>query len=642
MLRHLLKDENATWSCKEQLEGLKAILALRADVLVIMGTGSGKTMLALLPVLLEPDQASVVVLPLKSLMTDYKRRLKNLGINFEHYTGAGHGPITGNCNFILVSADVAIHDHWKQALDHFNRTYFTVVRLFFDEGHYAITSNDYRPALRQVFTLRTLPIQLVIFSGSIPPISEPAIHEAFGLQPETIVIRSPTHRPELQLNLSDYQYGWNKVIKEIRNIIFFHKEVLEEGDRILVFVPFVSEGQKVADALESEFYVAKIDDQIKERIYYQWIEGTNITMVCTSAFGAGNDYPSVRLVIHAGTPQEMIGFIQEISRGGRDKNPASCYIIPHSKTQPRLDSSMIDHKGQQAIWNMLFANTDCLRFAITAFNDGRGIYCKDYAQNQWCSRCRKTYKPKMKNPSVPPVYSNSNCSPGVVTAQTSKPTIDTSKASPACPPDVGLIPLSFQQPSASYQLQKSQSKRKQDDATSAFQGQFQASKLRKLELNNEDAKYVETFKKALSHFMGLCIICVLHDHNAKPHAIVSCPTLKAYGDNAVDEYRRWKEALIYRKDSKICFYCHIPQCDDRLHCTFARQGGACDHEDVVPGLVYLIMLKEKTREAVQKQFGLKNLKNPHDFVKWLNGLPIKGEKSNLTAVFLWYIRTFYK
>jgi superfamily II DNA helicase RecQ len=54
-------------------------------------------------------------------------------------------------------------------------------------------------------------------------------------------------------------------------------------------------------------------------------------MICTSAFSAGNDYPAVRLVVHAGTPFEMVGFIQEVSRAGRGnrQNSSSHAIARH-------------------------------------------------------------------------------------------------------------------------------------------------------------------------------------------------------------------------------------------------------------------------------------------------------------------------
>jgi superfamily II DNA helicase RecQ len=41
-------------------------------------------------------------------------------------------------------------------------------------------------------------------------------------------------------------------------------------------------------------------------------------MAATNALGLGVDDPNVRLVVHAGMPRQMVDFVQESGRGGRD------------------------------------------------------------------------------------------------------------------------------------------------------------------------------------------------------------------------------------------------------------------------------------------------------------------------------------
>ncbi|KAF8062578.1 hypothetical protein FPV67DRAFT_1378313, partial [Lyophyllum atratum] len=126
------------------------------------------------------------------------------------------------------------------------------------------------------------------------------------------------------------------------------------------------------------------DDRLK--VFRNWNGGDKRIMVCTAAFGAGNDYPHVRFVVHANTPREMIGFVQEVSRAGRDGQAANCYTLPKLGVQ-RPPSLPEDYPGNMAIWEMIYSSNTCIRFLITKFNDGVGVHCKDQPRAMNCSRC---------------------------------------------------------------------------------------------------------------------------------------------------------------------------------------------------------------------------------------------------------------
>lgn len=74
-LRAVLKADDAQWKSAEQRRAVVATLKRESDVIAMLKTGGGKSMLAILPAVIEMDKAVVVVLPLKSLMTDWERKL---------------------------------------------------------------------------------------------------------------------------------------------------------------------------------------------------------------------------------------------------------------------------------------------------------------------------------------------------------------------------------------------------------------------------------------------------------------------------------------------------------------------------------------------------------------------------------------
>jgi len=391
-LRKVLKNPQATWTSDAQKQGILASVRRDTDIFAIMATGSGKTMLPIIPAVLEESMITIVILPLKSLVTDYKRKLETMGIPYEHFKGSQSRSVSGRCNLVLVTIDVARTSHWKQCIGEINAK-VPIGRIVVDEAHYAITSDDFRPALQNVYEVRIGPVPLIILSGTIPPRSEDPMKNAYGLSSNALVLRTSTDRPELEYLLRPRFSSNEAVLDETVNIVRAHQDCFAHRDRTLIYVPYLDNGIQIAKALGCEFYNGdrkSLSDEERENIYQRWISGSHKVMVCTSAFSAGNDYSHTRLVIHAGTPLEMIGFIQEMSRGGRDHRHARCYILPKSSNHPAPLPG--DLKGVMDVHNLVHKNQQCIRFQITLFCDGKGILCKEQPGAYSCNYCRKKGK----------------------------------------------------------------------------------------------------------------------------------------------------------------------------------------------------------------------------------------------------------
>jgi superfamily II DNA helicase RecQ len=309
VLQKVLCKPNADWTCPEQRAAMLAVLKLKTDVLVIIKTGGGKTMLPIIASLMERNYITVVVLPLKSLMADYRRKLDDMQIPYEVFLGRKSRQLQGEHNLVLVSADVAKKGHWRQCLAELNERK-RVVRTFWDEGQFSFTGNDFRLSLQDLDELRSIPMQFVILSGSIPTKSEDVVCESFALGSNTLILRTETDRPELEYILEPKQPSSQQVVGQVQAIFQHHVPKFQRKDRVLVFVPYIDQGIRIAEALGCQFYNGNKDtsDTEHQEMYDSWINGTYIVMVCTSSFGCGNDYSSVRLVIHAGSPHCMIDY----------------------------------------------------------------------------------------------------------------------------------------------------------------------------------------------------------------------------------------------------------------------------------------------------------------------------------------------
>lgn len=401
-LRKALKNPQANWTSSAQKDAVLAVLRCEGDVCAILRTGAGKTMLAIIPALMEENKVTIVVLPLKSLVSDYVRKLTAMEIPFELYNGYNDLQITGQHNLILISADRVRRESWRQTIEVVNSKK-PVQRLIFDEAHFPLIDNRFRSSLDHVHEIRTLPFQIVLLSATVPPQCRADLCDIFGFTNLHEIISMNTDRPELQYCFEQPVRDHSQRCTIVVNFLKQELDHLKPEERALVFVSLKDvEGYPLSKALSCDFYHGDMDDSLRQAAYNRWVQGTHKVMVCTNAFGAGNDYPHVRLVVHAGTPRHMVTYVQEVGRGGRDGKPAKCVVFPRSPGMTPKATEKFDPKGELAFWTMLFGSNQCVRFSITCFIDGQGITCAKATNAQYCSRCQS--QNALLQPTATPVY----------------------------------------------------------------------------------------------------------------------------------------------------------------------------------------------------------------------------------------------
>jgi hypothetical protein len=245
----------------------------------------------------------------------------------------------------------------------------------------------------------------------------------------------------------------------------------------------------------------------------------------------------------------------------------------------------------------VFQEADCLRYAITNYCDGVGVYCYDDPKRQKCSLCATKNIIQRKH------YH-------------------------------GDRPLSVTGTSLKSTLKR---KRHQLDNGPPFVALSKAAKSRMAQRELEVIEYIARFNRALAIFNSSCAYCLMKNHAAGSHTLRACPGIEIYWT----KYREWKASITYpeKYQQKSCWFCHIPRIGDLLHDKVGK-AEYCVYPDIVPVVAFRIFLDGELHKAAATHFKT-HWKSLNEYSKWLVLLPTEGSLTHISSVFLWYIKTYF-
>lgn len=588
---------------------MSAVLKRQTDIIVILPTGGGKSMLAIVPSLLEANMTTVLVLPLNSLIMDYERRLSEMNVPYQVYKS--NSELNLQDNLVIISADKSQTASWRAALANLVHRK-PLARIIVDEAHIPLVAKGYRKPLKHVCDVRSMPAPLVLLSATLPPSFISHVSSTYLLLSNTVTFRQCTNRPELKYMLEKTDKE-SDLAQRALQIVQAQQRTWKEQDRGLVFVPSVGMCMELARSSGWHSYVGHketMDDEDRKREYNAWREGRNSrVMIATSAFSTGNDHPHVRLVLHVDKPFDMLEYIQGQGRAGRDGTPAVCHtLVPTKAWKESKKEDELERDNEQAVLDHLYfyGTRRCLRYGITSYVDGIGTSCVGDDLNQRCSVCQRDPR---HHPQEIPMATNSH-----------------QKSMPTATHTVVSAPHTFSEATERAKVLKA------------------TRELGKL-------SEAECVQHALRSCQNLCCICLVHNTNsaANRHTLSCCP---CFGDRIPatwDLYKDWRYKLKYNRKhhDKICFICHVPQISDELHPTFTKAGKKgskieCQYADIIGPMVFAVYHDVILKARAEAHFGTQLGGNLTAFADWLMGMPRACSHSNLMDLFMWYMETQWK
>ena len=330
-----------------QEEVCRAAVAGR-DLLLVMPTGSGKSLCYQLPALARGG-AALVISPLIALMDDQAAKLSALGLRVARIhsgldrTAARQACVdylAGDLQFLFIAPERLRVPGFPEML-----AKRPLALIAIDEAHcISQWGHDFRPDYRM------LGQHLPMLRGNAPENRPPVL--------ALTATATPTVQADIVAQLSmdapaRFIHGFrrhNLAIEVVEAPTAMRAGILcgllNDAARRPAIV--YAQSRKQAEALAGELgrtmraaaYHAGLDAETRERAQTAFQCGEVEVVVATIAFGMGIDKANIRTILHAGLPATLEGYYQEIGRAGRDGEPSRT-ILMHSYADQRTHDFLL-------------------------------------------------------------------------------------------------------------------------------------------------------------------------------------------------------------------------------------------------------------------------------------------------------------
>ncbi|KAG0695630.1 hypothetical protein DFH29DRAFT_1005302 [Suillus ampliporus] len=387
-IRQIMKDPTAAEKSREQMNALVAIMTETHDLVITMKTGGGKSMLWMVPPVLDEAEKCIVVCPYVALLQEQYTKTAATGLHCHDYTASKEVP--ENVQVLFVQVENCSSQAFASLLVSPLGKKFT--RFYVDEVHDVLNCHPERAPkwLTLGHQFSKAEVQMILMSGTIPPHRVESYVKPFGIKKSEInEVRSSTNRPEIGIHV--VQVEPIAARESLHHLVRTLSNLLGDNDRMLVFFSSQGETEDFSRKARCALYHSDLWEAGNTKAYNLdlWDRGASKVMSCTTAFAQGMDRSNVRYVVIFRPAYGLIVNNQMMGRAGRDGKESHVFFVNDrhgaslfNTTKPALDHCVAE------LNNLMSART-CRRYINGLCMDGEhlALLCKETPGGVPCDIC---------------------------------------------------------------------------------------------------------------------------------------------------------------------------------------------------------------------------------------------------------------
>jgi ATP-dependent DNA helicase RecQ len=303
-------------------------VAAGGDALVLMPTGSGKSLCYQIPALLRPG-TGVVISPLIALMQDQVDAMVHLGVR-AGFLNSTQDPgqrreveaafIGGDLDLLYLAPERLRTEQTLRLLDRGAVSLFAI-----DEAHCVSQwGHDFRPDYLALSGLheRWPTVPRIALTATATQATRTEIADRLNLVAARHFVSS-FDRPNIQYRIVPKKEPRRQLLQLLRT-----EQPADAGIVYCLTRASVEQTAEflMANGIEALPYHAGLDAPTRTANQARFLREDGIAMVATIAFGMGIDKPDVRYVAHLDLPKSVEGYYQETGRAGRDGLPSTAWL----------------------------------------------------------------------------------------------------------------------------------------------------------------------------------------------------------------------------------------------------------------------------------------------------------------------------